>query len=280
MILKTKISSSAAALCAMVTLAGSAQAGLFGISSDSPAGGLFDVNPLTGAATHIADINIAGSDLVVSLTGAEFLGGVLYATDALDRDFKFGSVNVTTGEFTVINNQDGSANWHALAGNESAGLLYTVDLNDSNNLKTVTPGGVVSTIGPAGAEIRGLAYSDTTSTLYGVGGFDELYTIDTGSGAATLIGSLGISSGGYLGLAIDDSTGTLYLNVPHSLYSVNTATGAATLIGSNGAGPFGNGIDGLAWNDGMVTVPEGGASMALLGLGLLGLFGLKRQMSK
>ena len=48
------------------------------------------------------------------------------------------------------------------------------------------------------------------------------------------------------GLAFDEITRTLYLNVASTgLYSVDIGTGAATFIGPNDA----NGIDGLAWQD-------------------------------
>jgi hypothetical protein len=64
-------------------------------------------------------------------------------------------------------------------------------------------------------------------TVYGTG---ELFTVDTGSGAMTLIGSSGI---GYTGLAYDETSSTMYASDGYALYEVDMGSGAATLIGSH-----------------------------------------------
>ncbi|NNC86878.1 MAG: DUF4394 domain-containing protein [Akkermansiaceae bacterium] len=65
--------------------------------------------------------------------------------------------------------------------------------------------------GPLGTNVPGLAYLPATSTLYGVSGqTDSLYTINTATGAATLVGSLGINTS-FNGLAYHADTGELYL---------------------------------------------------------------------
>jgi len=59
----------------------------------------------------------------------------------------------------------------------------------------------------------------------------HLYSINTTTGAATLIG------GGFSGLnaLVFSSTGTLYAAGGTSFFTLNTATGAATLVGSMGS---------------------------------------------
>ena len=86
----------------------------------------------------------------------------------------------------------------------------------------------------------GIAVNDArAATLYGIapfGGTPNLYTINTSTGAATLVGSTGVSSP-FDGIAFD-ATGTLYGYTPGGgpgdLYTINPATGAATLVGSTG----------------------------------------------
>jgi outer membrane protein assembly factor BamB len=72
---------------------------------------------------------------------------------------------------------------------------------------------------------------------------EELYTIDFGTGSATLIGGLGGLD--VQGLAMDAS-GNLFGTVANgsSLYSFDPSTGAATLIGSHGLGN----VEGLDFN--------------------------------
>lgn len=156
--LRKRIAGAALALAASIGSMG-AHAALYGLSNG---GALYTIDPATGAATFVADVP------GVSFTGLSFLGSTLYATDVLrEGSFRFGSIDLTTGAFTAINNQDNSLNWHGLAGNESASVLYTIDINDSLKLKSVTPAGVVATIGTGtGIDGRGMAYDDTHGILY------------------------------------------------------------------------------------------------------------------
>jgi hypothetical protein len=246
-----------------------AQAGtLIGLSSSDP-GTLYRVDQATGAATLLTDLS--GSDFS-SFVGLEVLRGTVYATDvvpAAGGNFSFGSIDLNTGAFTVINDQAGSANWHGLAASQADNLLYSVDLDSGNfNLLSVTPTGTVNVIGATGLFITGMAFDDANSILYGVDG-SNLYTINVGTGASTVVGALGsFITSTRLGLAYDPVLQALYLNAADggSLYSVNVSTGAATLIGSNGA-TAGSGIDGLAYLPTQVQpVPEP-STVVLAGLG-------------
>ncbi|WP_254508181.1 Ig-like domain-containing protein [Anatilimnocola floriformis] len=215
---------------------------LYGISST--ANGLYSINTTTGAATLIH--TVVGGD--PSLIGLAALGGALYATDIFTSSgAAFGSINATSGVFTPINNQGGAANWHSLAANEAANILYTVSLGGSSNpLLAVTPNGAISTIGNTGVQFRGLAYDNEHGVLYGATE-SNLFRINTTTAAVTLISSL--AGEGYLGLEYDPSHQRLLATYFDSLWAIDPQTGAATLIGPNGVGE----IDGLALIPGAVS---------------------------
>lgn len=254
----------------VLAVAGSALAGtIYGVSSDMP-GVVYAINASTGAATPV--VSIAGA-IETSFVGAEFLGGTLYLTDASTTHYSFGSVDLATGAFNEINDQGGSANWHGLAANPALGLLYSVDQDNGDQLVTVTPEGVISFVGPTGQFIVGLAFDSINGILYASSPTD-LYTLDTATGAASLIGSLGIAELAN-GLAFDPDSLKLFLNAGNSLYSVNTGTGAATLIGTNSALADLR-IDGLAVLADETQVPEP-ATIAFLGAGLAFLAALRRR---
>jgi hypothetical protein len=251
----------------------SAHAGLIGLSSSNP-GRLYSVNSATGSATLLTSL---GHE--TSLVGLEYLDATVYTTDVLVAGtFHFGSINLTTGVFTPLNDQGGSLNWHALAGDATANLLYTVDLNQpAFPLLSVTPLGVVITIGNTNQNIRGLAFDSDNDILYGVT-FNDLFTINTVTGAATLVGATGLDVSN-LGLAYD-SNRLLYLNVAdtNSLYRLNTTTGAATLVGDNNPAAALH-IDGLAYIPEPVPEPTSAALLGLGGLGLAGYVSRRRKQA-
>ena len=123
---------------------------------------------------------------------------------------------------------------------EAFDTLYSVDLE----------GHTATTIGPAGSyggqlivNISGLSYS-LDDTLYAVaGGMNALTRIDPSSGAATVIGSFGLSGQGdpqrndALDLSMTfDCDGNLWLASAYAgkLWTVNPSTGATTTIGNTG----------------------------------------------
>jgi hypothetical protein len=99
-------------------------------------------------------------------------------------------------------------------------------------------------------DYEGLAFNAFDNQLYAVGDSrDNLYRVDTSTGQATLVGSLGEVSSQH-GLSFDDA-GNLYLVDGNKFYSVNLNTGAATLIASGSYG------DALAWHQGaMYSIGE------------------------
>jgi len=251
---------------------------LYGLSSSTP-GTLYTIAPGSGLATAVGDLT--GCDRV-SYTGLSFLDGTLFGTDVYVSGWKVGTIDTGSTAFTIVGDQDGASDWHGLASDEGAGLLYTVDYNDGYKLKSMTAGGVVTTIGTGtGIHGRGMAYDDGNDILYATGpgsSAQSLYTVNTATGTSTLIGAMGVSTA-YIGLAYDEVADILYANVGGTgLYTVNVGTGDATFIGSKGT-TAGSGIDGLAWLGPQgPEVPEPG-TLVLGMMAVAAIAGLRKRLS-
>ncbi|MBL8382128.1 MAG: hypothetical protein JNM90_03570 [Burkholderiales bacterium] len=170
-------------------------------------------------------------------------------------------IDLSTGVGTTIGAGIGFNDVDALAFQQGTGNLFGV--NDSTNqlirINTVT--GVGTAIGSgfgSGFNDMGLAFA-SNGTLYmsstdTAGTTGRLYTVDTITGAATVIGQTGsvrLRSLGFHG-------GTLYgwSNID-TLVTVNTATGAVTTVGSFN---FASLVDG---QDGMDIDPQTGIIWAI-----------------
>lgn len=116
---------------------------------------------------------------------------------------------------------------------------------------SANPTGTVVTVGATTVANRGMSGLDFAGSgvLYAASGFNsdgtafggsQLFTINTGTGAATLIGSLGLPTGLTVSdLSWNPVSGQMQALVtsngtagPHSLWTVNLATAAATLVGN------------------------------------------------
>jgi hypothetical protein len=102
------------------------------------------------------------------------------------------------------------------------------------------------------ADSWGFAFSPT-GILYGHNrATASLYTIDTTTGAATLVGATGIAAED---LTFDAAGTSLYATAGGSLYSLNPLTGAAALVGS-----LGFSLDGLTLSpSGTIYGVDGGS---------------------
>ncbi len=93
--------------------------------------------------------------------------------------------------------------------------------------------GNMTLIGASGSSegLHGLAYDDTTETMYACGA-TNLFTINMTTGAATIVGPFGISGCLMIGIACD-GYGNMYGEDLHtdSIYSIDPKTGSAELIG-------------------------------------------------
>jgi hypothetical protein len=108
-------------------------------------------------------------------------------------------------------------------------------IDDSNgNIGVVNSAtGNVTMVGNSGVGLTDIAF-DPSGSLWGID-FGTLYTVNTGTGAATSVGAFG-GNVSLNGLTFG-SDGTLYgSGAAGNLYSINTSTGAATNIGSAGLG--------------------------------------------
>ena len=217
---------------------------------------LYVIDPDTGKATLLSSLTDGDN---ASLTGISFLAGELYATDIFEvPDFLllFGTIDPDTGVYTGISDQDNSWNWQGLATDEDAGLFYTIDGDDNNILKSVTPDGTVTSIGTGtGISGAGMAYDDGNDILYATSDDGGLYTVDVITGEATLVGPMGIG-GGFIGLAYDEVNDVLYANDANSdsLYRLDVETGLAIPVGEN----FAANINGLAWVGPTDAAPDPG----------------------
>jgi len=105
-------------------------------------------------------------------------------------------------------------------------------------------GSIVSTIGPTGVSgMNGLAAHPVTGVMYGIttggaGCTANLYTVNLATGAASLIGPLGVPGG--KPDATFSPSGVLYSYSTSNrfIYTVDLATGAATAVGDTGVPTF------------------------------------------
>src|SRR4051794_23615488 len=122
----------------------------------------------------------------------------------------------------------------------------------TSNLLVINPanGAVLSTIGPIGFAVTGLAQNPLTGQIFGsttalsTNAPRSLITVNTTTGAGTAIGPFGLVNDSLADLAFDNA-GNLYGwgSISGNLFRVNQTTGAATLVGASGLGvPQGSGL--------------------------------------
>lgn len=149
---------------------------------------------------------------------------------------------------TVVGPQTG--NIYGLEFDDASGVLWAVsDTFQLGAMDTATgvftPSTTITGTG-AGESPTGITFINASSTFYmstSTGTDSFLYTVDTGTGGATLVGAMGTP------LMIDvaiNAQGDMYGHdiSTDSIYSINTATGVATLIGATGfAANFAQGME-------------------------------------
>ncbi|HEY0418576.1 MAG TPA: PEP-CTERM sorting domain-containing protein [Acetobacteraceae bacterium] len=134
----------------------------------------------------------------------------------------------------------GALSFAGIGPTKSAPVIYVDDA--SGNIGTVdVPTRAVTVIGNAGVVLTDIAFN-SSSQLYGID-FNNLYSVNTTTGHATAIGSLG-QGGVQMNGLLFGTDGTLYASgiagpvgniaaQSNALFRVNPATGAATQIGNS-----------------------------------------------
>lgn len=133
---------------------------------------------------------------VISLVGSHGLGGV-------DADGNGSIIRDLTASSTTLY----GAQWNA-SNTGITGAVAIVDVVTGAVKASLALTGLLETETVFNRGLYSLAYDLSTNTLYG-NTARRLYTIDTTTGVATFVGNLDPFSR-IVGLAIDDSTGTLY----------------------------------------------------------------------
>ncbi|MGO9275200.1 MAG: DUF6923 family protein [Terriglobia bacterium] len=136
----------------------------------------------------------------------------------------FGTIDLNTGVITLLANSSVELVDLAWAG----GNLYG---GNGNTLYQVNPvNGTVSAVGSGSIsayELMGF----TPGGLFALDPSGNLYSVNPGTGATTLIGSIGLTlDPASISLSVGSST--LYFQDDGTLYSLNTSTGAPTRIGN------------------------------------------------
>jgi hypothetical protein len=130
----------------------------------------------------------------------------------------------------------------ARGGSFTASDLFILDPAD---------GSIITTAGPIGFAISGLAIDPNSRVLYGSTSNNSaasprsLIRINRMTGAGTLIGAFGVGGAETMADLAFAPDGTLFgAGSAQNLYTIDTNTGAATLIGNNGNGSgLGNALE-------------------------------------
>lgn len=250
---------------------------VYGVSSGT--GQLFSFNSASPGTLDSA-VTLTGMANGEQISTIDYVSGVLYG---LGDESHLYTINPSSGTCSLI----GSGAFSPVLNGVDFGLtagpgLFYVSSDLGQNL-SLSIGGV-ATANPtyAGVSLTSLAYDPVNASLYGVSDASHsLYSLNPTTGAATFIGSLGLSFS-EVGFTIT-SSGNAYLagdlGNQTALFSVNLSSGALTTMGDIGlSGQLNDGLNGIAV--GPVTVPEPGfGCLAALGSGILFLVYRKRRFN-
>ena len=153
---------------------------------------LITINPSTGVPSIVGGIEFIGPSLAVDPATGNMYGSGFGLNDSLYQ------INPSTGAETLVGPLVNAKNAAGLDFRSDGTLFATVNTlgggSGGTSLATVNKStGTVSIIGPLGVSNMGAIAFDTSGTLYGatenksVAPFGALYTINTTTGAATLV---------------------------------------------------------------------------------------------
>ena len=192
----------------------------------------------------------AAASALLALAGAASAGPIGYtAWDVSGSDILL-RMDLTTGQGTSIGSGMGFSDVDGLAFDRQGGL-WAVDDNTNRLLRIDTTTGVGTAVGSgfgSGYNDMGLAFgADGTLFMASTNGSSDgrLYTVNTTTGSATLVGDFDTSSNLRV-RSLAFANGVLYgwSNVD-TLLNINTSTGQATTIGGFGFASETIGHDGM-----------------------------------
>ena len=162
---------------------------------------------------------------------------ILYAVGSGDSDQSANLLQIVSYDnalVSVVDLGELGLQFGDIAIDPVTGKIYATDFTfPGTNLYEISLINGPVLIGPtSGLFINALEF-DTAGTLYGWGD-QNFVTIDVGTGAATLVGTTGLTSGGDLACDLD---GTMYgCSNDGRLARIDVQTGQSTTIGSHGGG--------------------------------------------
>ena len=206
-------------------------------------GELISINLMTGEYLTIGLLGL--SDDYEGLAAKPLTGELFAAGDSSRRLYRIDS---TTAAATLIGTMNGVASEFGLSF-DGAGNLYLID---GNNLFEVNADTAETRLISTGNYGDGLAWHQ--GMMYSIGEDNSLRSINVATGAITVIGNLGISTGAQAGLT---STGAQLVGLSESggkLFTINVETGQGTEISTTSAS-----IESLAAIISISTVGDGDA---------------------
>jgi hypothetical protein len=198
-------------------------------------------NTSTGNFAKIAQVGVRWQGLAFDANAAVF-----YGVNGNRELFRITGAGVAT----LIGTLSTTALVNGLAYDPFAGTLYGISLATGQLFAINTTTAAANPVGaPGGGNVAALEFDPSRRTLFGIDdavGGSRLVSINTTTGAQTVIGNLGAGITDCNGLAFDQASGQLFTinNIANTasatdqLFRVNPATGAATLVGQTG-GSFG-----------------------------------------
>ncbi|OAN18006.1 hypothetical protein A3K86_03545 [Photobacterium jeanii] len=250
----------AAGLLASSIFANSASAAPigFGVDGDTTSSTLYSIDFATGTGTAIGGIGAVGFN---DVEGISFFGSTLYGID--DSSNSLITIDTATGVGTSVGGLGVSITNPGFA-ISSSGLAIA---GDNNDLWTVdlTTGAATSLNSSVGFDLEGLTFLG--EVLFGVDtSEDSLYTINTMTGVATLVGAGGTLTGLSPEAALaTDGISLFAADDDGDYFKIDPLTGAATIITTSGTD-----VEGLT-----IRVPE---PATLFGMGLLSLCLVRRKV--
>lgn len=238
--------------------------------------------------TIINTFSINGVQNAEEIRGIDYYNGTIYGMGSFGELY---TLNPNNGVATQIGAGFGVVPNGATFGVDNGPAGFQIVSGNGQNLSVNRITGL-ATVGPALAYVAGdphfgasprvdaLAYNDASGLWYAADTLqNSLASFNPLTGALTTIGANGIDAARFNGLDISPFSGITYFGTPAAssdpqanLYTVNLANGAVSLIGQ-----IGNpGDDILLRGLTVIAVPEP-SSVALLGLGVLGLWFARRR---